>query len=127
MRVESARIEAKPATDIGVIADSAPPQIIASASPRSIRRKLSPMACAPAEKAVAVARAHQRDGLARVDHAVAVAEFGPFAPWRIETLPEARLTIDCGIKNGETRSGPDSSSLSCSRSIAQKSPIPELM
>jgi hypothetical protein len=49
-----ARIEAKPATDIGVIALSAPPDH-ASASPRSIRRKLSPMACAPAEQAVAVA------------------------------------------------------------------------
>ena len=88
LRVESARIEANPATDIGVIALSAPPQIIASASPRSIMRKLSPMACAPAAQAVAVA------------------EFGPFAPCRIETLPEARLTIDEAIKNGETRSGP---------------------
>src|SRR2546421_855670 len=83
--VESARIEANPATDIGVIALSAPPQIIASASPRSIRRKLSPIACAPAE------------------HAVAVAEFGPLAPCRIETLPDARLTMAETIKNGDTR------------------------
>jgi hypothetical protein len=59
--VESARIAAKPATLIGVIADSAPPQIITSAALRWINLKLSPIACAPAE------------------HAVAVAEFGPFA------------------------------------------------
>ena len=67
LRVESARIAANPATLIGVMADSAPPQIITSASPRWIILKLSPMACAPAE------------------HAVAVAELGPFAPCRIET------------------------------------------
>ena len=67
MRVDIARIAAKPATLIGVIADSAPPQIIASASPRWMILKLSPMAWAPAEQAVAVA------------------EFGPFAPVRIET------------------------------------------
>ena len=32
--LDSARIEAKPATLIGVMADSAPPQIMTSASPR---------------------------------------------------------------------------------------------
>src|SRR5712692_7651271 len=52
--VESARKAANPATLIGVMADSAPPQIIASASPRWIILKLSPIACAPAEQAVAV-------------------------------------------------------------------------
>src|SRR3712207_7338960 len=70
--VESARIEAKPATDIGVMADSAPPQIITSASPRWMILRLSPMACAPAEQAVAVA------------------EMYPRAPSRIETCPAAR-------------------------------------
>src|SRR6059058_6552772 len=88
LRVESARMAAKPATDIGVMADSAPPQIIASASPRWIILKLSPIACAPAEQAVAVA------------------ELGPFALCRMETCPEARLTMADGIKNGETRLGP---------------------
>src|SRR5437868_14916823 len=86
--VERARMAAKPATDIGVMADSAPPQIITSASPRWIILKLSPMACAPAE------------------HAVAVAEFGPFAPKRIETCPAARLTMAEGMKKGEARLGP---------------------
>jgi hypothetical protein len=71
--------------------------------------KLSPMACAPAAQAVAVA------------------EFGPLAPKRIETWPAARLTIAETIKNGETRSGPSSSSFECSRSMAQKSPMPLLM
>src|SRR5882762_11774941 len=80
LRVERARRAAKPATLMGVIADSAPPQIIASASPRAMILKLSPIACAPAE------------------HAVAVAELGPLALWRIETCPEARLTMADGIK-----------------------------
>ena len=51
-----------PADPAGVMAASAPPQIMTSASPCWIMRKESPTACAEAE------------------HAVAVAEFGPFAP-----------------------------------------------
>ena len=39
-------------------------------------------------------------------------EFGPLAPKRIETRPEAMLTISIGMKNGETRSGPFSSRIS---------------
>ena len=62
LRVESAFMAANPPTPIGVMAASVPPQIITSASPRWIRRKESPTACAEAEQAVAVA------------------EFGPFAP-----------------------------------------------
>src|ERR1043166_628943 len=92
LRVDKARKAAKPATLIGVMADSAPPQIIASASPRWIILKLSPIAWAPAEQAVAVA------------------EFGPLALCRIDTWPEARLTIADGMKNGETRTGPPSRS-----------------
>jgi hypothetical protein len=46
---------------IGVIAASAPPQIITSASPRAMILNESPTACAP------------------VVQAVAVAEFGPLA------------------------------------------------
>ena len=61
LRVESARMAANPPMPIGVIAASVPPQIITSASPRWMRRKESPMACA------------------LVVQAVAVAEFGP---WR---------------------------------------------
>src|SRR5215475_5980155 len=87
-RVDSAFIDAKPPTPIGVMVASVPPQIIMSAAPRSIILKESPIACAEAE------------------HAVAVAEFGPFAPYRIETWPEARLTIADGMKNGEILLGP---------------------
>ena len=56
-----------------------------------------------------------------------VAEFGPFAPVRIETQPEARLTIVAGMKNGLTRLGPLFSRVSCSRSMVAKPPIPEPM
>ena len=52
LRVESARIDPKPPTLIGVTAASAPPQIIASASPRLMISYESPMACADAEQAV---------------------------------------------------------------------------
>src|SRR5215470_1909580 len=88
LRVERAFIDANPPTPIGVMVASVPPQIIISAAPRSMILKESPMACAEAE------------------HAVAVAEFGPFAPYRIETWPEARLTIADGMKNGEILLGP---------------------
>src|SRR6202795_1746488 len=99
LRVESAFMEAKPPTPIGVMVASVPPQIIISAAPRSMILKESPMACADAE------------------HAVAVAEFGPRAPYRIETWPEARFTIAEGIKNGEIFPGPPCISLVCSRSM----------
>jgi len=61
---------------------------------------------------------------ALVVHAVAVAEFGPLAPVRIETLPEARLIIVAGMKNGDMRSGPFSSSTRCSRSMTSNAPMP---
>jgi hypothetical protein len=64
-----------------------------SASPRWIILNESPMECA-------------------LDvQAVAVAEFGPFAPVRMETYPEARLMMVAGMKNGEMRLGPFSSSV----------------
>ena len=88
LRVESARIAQKPPTPSGVIAASEPPAIMTSASPRWMRRKESPTAWAP------------------LAHAVAVAEFGPLAPVRIETQPEARLTIAAGMKNGLILRGP---------------------
>ena len=52
LRVLSARIEQKPPTPSGVIAASEPPAIIASASPRWMRRKESPTAWAPLAQAV---------------------------------------------------------------------------
>ena len=51
-------------------------------------RNESPIACAP------------------VVQAVATAEFGPFAPVRMETYPDARLTMVAGMKNGDIRRGP---------------------
>ena len=44
-----------------------------------------------------------------VAQAVTAQEFGPRAPSRIATWPEARLMITMGMKNGETRSAPFSS------------------
>ena len=109
LRVDSARIAAKPPTPIGVMAASEPPAIITSASPRRMISKASPMACAEAEQAVQVA------------------EFGPLALNRIDTWPAARLMIDAGMKNGEMRRGPPSRSALCSRSMVLKPPMPEAM
>src|SRR6202030_3472468 len=83
LRVDSAFMDENPPTPMGVMVASVPPQIIISAAPRSIILKESPMAWAEAEQAVAVA------------------ELGPLAPYRIETCPDARFTIAEGIKNGE--------------------------
>ena len=104
--LDSARMAAKPPILIGVTAASAPPQIMTSASSRWMMRKESPMLWA------------------LLVQAVAVAEFGPLAPVRIETQPEARLTIVAGMKNGEMRPGPPSSSFLCSRSITSNPPMP---
>ena len=79
---------AKPPTPRGVMAASLPPAIIASASPRWMRRKESPIAWA------------------LVVQAVQVAELGPLAPVRIETQPEARLTMAAGMKKGLIFRGP---------------------
>ena len=92
---------------IGVIAASVPPQIMASASPR-----------------LNDPEANRRSQCAPVVQAVAVAEFGPLAPVRIETYPEARLMIVAGMKNGEMRPGPRSSRFVCSRSMTSKPPMP---
>ena len=97
---------ANPPIPIGVTAASVPPQIITSASPYWMMRKESPIEWA------------------LVMQAVAVAEFGPFAPVRMDTYPDARLIIVAGIKNGEMRLGPFSRRLRCSRSITSKPPIP---
>ena len=88
LQVESARSAAKPPRLIGVMAASEPPAIMTSASPRRMISNDSPMACADAE------------------HAVHVARFGPLAPNRIETWPDARLMMAEGMKNGEIFRGP---------------------
>ncbi len=67
LRCESARMAANPPIPMGVMHASAPPQIITSASLRWIILNESPMECA------------------LVVQAVAVAEFGPLAPVRMET------------------------------------------
>ncbi len=61
---------------------------------------------------------------ALVVQAVAVAEFGPLAPLRMETYPDARLIMVAGMKNGEMRRGPCSSRVWCSRSITSNPPMP---
>ena len=109
LRVDSARIAAKPPTPIGVMAASDPPAIITSASSRWMISNASPIACAEAEQAVHVA------------------EFGPLAPKRMETWPAARLMMAAGMKNGEMRRGPPSRSALCSRSIVLNPPMPDAM
>src|SRR3546814_12782343 len=69
LRVDSAFFAQNPPTDVGVVAYSAPPAIIASASPYWIMRIARPMLW------VAVV------------HAVTAAMFGPLAPVMIETCP----------------------------------------
>ena len=99
-------MEQNPAVPRGVMAASLPPAIIASASPRWISRKESPTAWA------------------LVVQAVAVAEFGPLAPVRMETQPEARFTIADGMKKGLTRRGPPFTRSVCASSMVRKPPIP---
>ena len=106
LRVERARMDAKPATESGVTAASLPPQIITSASPRSRMRKASPMAWAPVVQAVEGVR------------------LGPVAPYLIEICPAARLAMVALMKKGETRPGPEARSFACSRSMTSKAPIP---
>src|SRR5208282_1496419 len=109
LRVESARMAANPPTPMGVMAASAPPAIMTSASWCWMMRKESPM-----EWALVV-------------QAVAVASFGPLAPNLMETCPAARLTMEAGMKKGEIRRGPPSSNAVCSRSITSNPPMPEPM
>ena len=79
---------ANPPIARGVTTDSDPPAIIASASPRRMMFTASPIAWAD------------------VAHAVAVAVFGPLAPFRIDTRPEHMFTMRPGMKNGLMRRGP---------------------
>src|SRR5262245_10037695 len=88
LRCDNARAAPNPPMLIGVMAASDPPAIMLSAAPRTMISNASPMECADAE------------------HAVHVAEFGPFAPKRIDTWPAARLMMADGMKNGEILRGP---------------------
>ena len=54
----------------------------------------------------------------------AVHEFGPLAPVRIETQPDARFAIAAGMKKGLILRGPPFRSASCSRSMVAKPPMP---
>ena len=78
---------AKPPTASGVMTDSVPPAIAASASPYWIIRYASPTACAPVVQAVTVAR------------------LGPFRPYLIEMFPAASLTMRPVMKKGEMTRG----------------------
>src|SRR4029453_3326617 len=80
-----------------------------SAAPRRMISNDSPIACADAE------------------HAVHVARFGPFAPNRIDTCPDARLMMAEGMKNGEIFRGPPARRELCSRSIVWNPPMPDPM
>ena len=109
LRVERARMAAKPPTPMGVMAASVPPAIMASASPRWMMRKASPMEWA------------------EVVQAVAVASFGPLAPYLMETWPAARLMMAPGMKKGEILRGPPFEQAVCSRSMTSNPPMPEPM
>ena len=54
LRVDIAFMLAKPATAMGVMVDSVPPQTIASARSLAINRAASPIACAPEAQAETV-------------------------------------------------------------------------
>ena len=109
LRNDRALALANPATPKGVIADSAPPQTIASALPSWSKRKASPMAFEPAAQAVATA------------------ELGPLVPSAIAASPEAMLGIIIGTVNGLTRPGPLPSKTWAWVSIVSKPPTPEPM
>src|SRR3954469_12823283 len=109
LRVERARIAAKPPRPMWVIAASLPPVIITSAWPSWMILKASPMA------------------LAADAQAVATAEFGPRRPHRIETWPLAALTISLGIVNGLIRDGPLVIIAECCVSNSLRPPMPEPM
>ena len=109
LRVDIAFMEQNPAMVRGTMMASAPPAIMMSASPRWISRLASPRAWLP------------------VAQAVTTEEFGPLAPKRMDTSPEAMLMMSMGITKGDTRSKPFSrSACSPSRSVVIP-PMPEPM
>src|SRR4051794_21791305 len=109
LRVDRARIAAKPPRPMWVIAASLPPVIITSAWPSWMILKASPMA------------------LAAEAQAVATAEFGPRSPQRIEIWPLAALTISLGMVNGLIRDGPLVIIAECWVSNSLSPPMPDPM
>ena len=107
MRVERARMDAKPPTEMGLTGASAPPVIITSASPNWMMRKASPIAFAPEA------------------HAVTVEFVGPLAPKRMLTSPVNMLMIIIGIKKGLILVAPFSIKTVCWFSSVSIPPIPE--
>ncbi len=99
---------AKPATEIGVTAASAPPQTMASTRPNRMRSAASPTAWAEAAQAVTV-------------HVL-----GPRIPNSMAISPAAMLGIIIGHRKGLTRLGPRPASTStcCSRVLTPPSPLP---
>src|SRR4029450_12537415 len=106
LRVDIAFMEQKPAIVSGMTMASDPPAIITSASPRWMILKESPIAWLP------------------VAHAVTTEEFGPLAPKRIDTRPDAMFTMSIGMKKGETRSGPFSRRFRCDSRRVGMPPMP---
>ncbi len=62
---------------------------------------------------------------APLEQAVTTAWLGPLKPKRIETWPEARLIRFDGMKNGESRRGPRSCSVSAPSAMPGRPPMPE--
>ena len=106
MRVESAFIAPNAATDWVETAASAPPESTRSASPYWMVRKAMPRAC-PAEA-----------------QAELVAKFVPCSPNLIEICPLIALGIIFGMKCGEARRGPRSSTITWWASMAMMPPMP---
>src|SRR5690606_29440631 len=78
LRCESARAAQNPPSPRGVIACSAPPAYITSASPYWMSLAARPMQCVDVVQAVTTAR------------------FGPFSPYMIEMCPEIMLMMLLG-------------------------------
>src|SRR5262249_12512134 len=87
LRSDSARAAQKPPKPSGVVAISAPPATITSASPYWMLRMARPTLWLA------------------VVQAVTTEKFGPLRPYMIERLPEIMLMMLDGTKNGDTRLG----------------------
>src|SRR5258706_2851973 len=107
LRSESALQEQKPPTPDRFTHASAPPAIMASASPYSIMRPASPVQCG------------------RVAHADPIGALGPLALNWIEIIPATMLMIVPGTKNGDRRRGPLAIFSGILSSIIGRPPMPE--
>ena len=96
-----------PAIQVGVMTDSTPPVIMASACPRLIVLQASPTAWAPAAQAVATEM------------------LGPLAPRWMDIIPGAMLPISRGMKKGLHRLGPFSRTVWAVVSSISRPPSPQ--